>query len=118
MKKIRARQMVLLLVLCLFCLFSCASSLTVVGRWQTEVEDEELGKTLLVYHFTEDGEIFLEQKQGDQIPFSIYFGTYRTDGDTILIDDGTSTVQYDFSLEENDLSFFLDGKRQMTFDRV
>lgn len=117
MKIKRTALLLTLLLLALFCL-SCTASPALVGRWQTEVEDEELGKILLVYHFTEENEIFLEQKNGDEIPFSIFFGTYHVQGDTIVIDDKNSTTQFTFSVDQNHLSFFLDGKRQMIFERV
>ena len=55
------------------------------GRWETTIEDEELGKVQMVYHFTKEGEIFLEQKNGDAIPFSIPFGTYSAEKDVIKI---------------------------------
>ena len=77
MKRILYQSAVLCLCLVLILpfLFSCTrADSDLIGRWETEIVDEELGKFSMVYHFTEEGEIFLEQKKGAEIPFSIPFG--------------------------------------------
>ena len=83
----------------IFCFSSCSSAMEqVVGRWETQIQDENLGSLAMVYHFTEEGEIFLEQKQGDQISFSIPFGAFSVSGDQITIESEGSKSVYTFQV--------------------
>lgn len=109
---------ILLCFLLLVSFASCASVPEVVGRWEITIEDEELGSVLMVYHFTEEGEINLEQRDGDQIPFSIPFGTFVVDGDEITVfSDGKSSV-YTFSVTNDTLIFSSEGEEDLVFHRV
>lgn len=107
----------LMLVLSFFVL-SCAGEIKPVGRWQTEIQDEELGSVFLVYRFTEEGEIFLEQAKGDEVPFSIPFGSYSVSGKAMtIISDGVSR-EYTFSVAEDTLTLSSDGAEDMIFTKV
>ena len=103
----------------LFALVSCAGETQeIVGRWETAIEDEDLGTVEMVYHFTEEGEIFLEQKAGDEIPFSIPFGSYEIrDGKLTVSSDGSASV-YTFSVTENTLTLSAEGAEDVVFRRV
>ena len=72
-----------------------------VGRWETETTDEKLGTVAIVYNFTEDGKIYVEQEQGDAIPFSIPFGDW-------WVEDGKLTIKS--GKEENTFTFSVKGK--------
>lgn len=118
MTAIKRFSVILLCFVMLFSFASCASEPDVVGRWEITIEDEELGSVLMVYHFTEEGKINLEQKDGDQIPFSIPFGTYVTDGAALTIfSDGESSV-YTFSVTEETLILSCEGEEDLVFRRV
>jgi hypothetical protein len=89
-----------------------------VGRWETKIQDEKLGSVPLVYHFTENGEIKLEQKKGDTVPFSIPFGTYSVEGGTLTVSsDGESSV-FTFSVSEEKLTLYREGQEPLEFSRV
>lgn len=108
------------LCLVLLCSFSscAADGGALVGRWEISIETEELGEVLMVYHFTENGQINLEQKQGDQIPFSIPFGTFVVEGDEITVfSDGKSSV-YTFSVTNETLTLSAEGEEALVFHRV
>jgi len=105
------------LFLCLAVFLSCSSNRAVVGRWETQIEDEDLGKVTIVYHFTEDGEIFLEQKQGDAIPFSIPFGSFSVSGERLTIESDGSRSEYTFSVTEEELYLSSEGE-ELYFRRV
>ncbi len=100
-------------------LFSCTSSgAPLVGRWEIEIRDEELGNFSMVYHFSEDGEIYLEQKTGDAVPFSIFFGTWSVKKDQVTIQgDGKKDVFY-FSVSENTLTLSRKGEEDLIFRKV
>ena len=108
-----------LCVLVLFSLSSCAREETaLLGRWEITISDEELGNVDLVYHFTEEGKIFLEQKDGDQIPFSIPFGTFSVDGENVTITSDGKTSVYHFLLEEDVLTLSSPEESDLVFHRV
>lgn len=111
---------VLLLLVLLPCLFSCVSDQQreVVGRWETVAEDAELGKVSVVYHFTKQNEIFLEQNNGDQIPFSIPFGTYQIKGETIIINSDDLENVYTFSVSDQTLILYQEGEQPMELTRI
>lgn len=110
------------LVLCIatvFCaLFSCSSADALVGRWEIGLEDEELGRMTVIYHFHEEGKIYLEQRQGDQIPFSIPFGTYSAKGDQLTIESEGDRSVYTFSVNENTLTLSDPAGETLVFRRV
>ena len=108
--------------LLLFCigisLVSCAAGASPEGRWEITIEDEELGEVRMVYHFTDDGKINLEQKKGDEIPFSIPFGTYFVKGEQLTIEsDGVRKV-YTFSVEGGELTLSEEGQKDLVFTRI
>ncbi|MBR4288884.1 MAG: hypothetical protein IKT50_05560 [Clostridia bacterium] len=107
----------LLIVLSFFAL-SCGQEVKPVGRWQTEISDEELGSLFLVYRFTEEGEIFLEQGGGDEVPFSIPFGTYSVSGEKMTIVSDGETREYTFSVAEDELILSPEGEEDMIFTRA
>ncbi len=108
----------LMLALSFFVLSCSGEARSVVGRWQTEAQDEELGSVFLVYRFTEDGEIFLEQGKGDEVPFSIPFGSYSVSGKAMtIISDGVSR-EYTFSVAEDTLTLSSNGAEDMIFTKV
>lgn len=118
---IRNRVSVLLLITLVifsFVLSSCGGGVKPVGRWQTELEDEDLGKVSLVYRFTEDGEIFLEQGNADEVPFSIPFGTYSVSGSKMIIVSDGVEKEYTFSVEEEKMILSSEGDPDMIFQRV
>jgi len=109
-------------LLLLFCigisLVSCAAGASPEGRWEITIEDEELGEVRMVYHFTDDGKINLEQKKGDEIPFSIPFGTYVTDGDRLTIFSDGKESGYTFSVTDSTLTLLQEGEEALVFNRV
>lgn len=89
-----------------------------LGRWETELSDEELGTFSMVYRFTEKGEIFVEQKQGDTIPFSIPFGTWSVKGDRVTIESEGSSKTFTFSLHGSELTLLGEGEERTVFHRI
>ena len=89
-----------------------------LGRWETELSDEELGTFSMVYRFTEKGEIFVEQKQGDTIPFSIPFGTWSVKGDRVTIESEGSSKTFSFSLHGSELTLLGEGEERTVFHRI
>ncbi|MBR3837051.1 MAG: hypothetical protein IKJ74_02805 [Clostridia bacterium] len=109
----------LLLLFCVgFSLVSCSAAPDPVGRWEIVIEDEELGEVRMVYHFTSEGEINLEQKKGDEIPFSIPFGTYVTDGEHLTIFSDGKESGYTFSVTDSNLTLLQEGQEALVFNRV
>jgi uncharacterized protein (TIGR03066 family) len=111
------------LLLCAVCalpfFFSCSDEKAVlVGRWETQIEDEEIGKFSMVYHFTEEGKIFLEQKKGAEIPFSIPFGTYQVEGDRVVVQSDGKEISFTFSVSENQMTFLDSSKNEVVFKRI
>ena len=53
-KKVKRLLCVCCFILCLISLFACGTAAddSMVGRWETVIEDEELGSVMMVYHFT------------------------------------------------------------------
>lgn len=99
--------------------FSCsAPESPVVGRWEIQIEDDEMGKVQMVYHFTREGEVKLEQQEGDRIPFSIPFGTYKTQGKTLTLESEGAGQVYTFSVEENTLTLSAEGEEDLVFQRI
>ncbi len=116
---LRLRMLCFLLILPLM-LLSCGQNegKELLGRWETRIEDQELGTLSMVYHFTEDGEIFIEQKQGDAIPFSIPFGSFQVSGDTVTIESDGKAETYTFSVEGSELTLSAKGQEGMVFHRI
>ena len=108
----------LALLLILPVITSCTSSHELLGRWETVIEDEELGKVVMVYHFTEKGEIFLEQKKGDTIPFSIPFGCYSVKGSELVIESDGAKDTFTFSVSSGVLTLSRQGQKDLVFTRV
>ena len=112
-------------LLCLFVLLALillacqsASAASLCGRWETELNDRELGTLSMVYHFTEDGEIFIEQKQGDTIPFSIPFGSYSVDGNRVTIESDGTEETFTFSVQGSELTLSREGEESLIFHRI
>ena len=110
----------LALLFALLFLFSSCASLDekLIGRWETSVIDEDLGEMTIVYRFTQEGEIYLEQRQGDEIPFSILFGTFRTEKDSLTIESDGSESVYRYSVDEGELVLMQEGADSLRFHRV
>lgn len=120
MKQVRLRVAALFCILILpLVFFSCAGhGESLYGRWETEAVDEELGTLSMVYHFTEDGEIFIEQKQGDTIPFSIPFGTWSARGDSVTIRSDGEEKTFTFSVDKDELTLSGEGEKSLVFHRI
>ncbi len=98
---------------------SCATPATeLFGRWETEVVDEELGSLSMVYHFTEEGEIFIEQKQGDTIPFSIPFGTWVVRGNRVTICSDGEEKTFTFSVNGQQMILTGEDEKELVFHRI
>ena len=120
MKQVRSYAFVLICLLILpLALSSCAGNgERLYGRWETRAVDEELGTFSMVYHFTEDGEIFIEQKQGDTIPFSIPFGTWSARGDRVTIRSDGEEKTFTFSVDKDELTLSGEGEDSLVFHRI
>ncbi len=121
MKRILYQSAVLCLCLVLILpfLFSCTrADSDLIGRWETEIVDEELGKFSMVYHFTEEGEIFLEQKKGAEIPFSIPFGTFSVNQNKLVVQSDGKETSFTFSVSENELILSDEKKNEIVFHRA
>ena len=121
MKKILLRTIALCLLLPLsFAFLSCnqKEGTELFGRWETKMSDEELGTFSMVYHFTEEGEIFVEQKQGDAIPFSIPFGTWSVKGEQVTIESDGTTRTFTFSVRGPELTLSGEGMEDTVFHRI
>ncbi|MBE6712075.1 MAG: hypothetical protein E7580_01000 [Ruminococcaceae bacterium] len=117
----RVSCLVLALVLLLpFAFLSCSNAdhKALVGRWETEGSDEELGTYSMVYHFTEEGEIFVEQKQGDDIPFSIPFGSWYAEGNRLTIKSDGTEKTFTFSVSDSKLTLSKKGEESLIFHRI
>ena len=90
----------------------------IVGRWETEIEDEALGNVDMVYHFTKEGSIYLEQREGDTIPFSIPFGTWVLEGDQITISSNGEENRFTFSVSRDTLILKQSGQEDLIFKKV
>lgn len=104
----------------LLSLTSCTSAAqkALIGRWEIQIEDEELGTVAMVYHFTESGQIFLEQREGDKIPFSIPFGTWKIKRKQMtIISDGEENV-FSFSISDETLRLSQANGEELVFQRV
>ncbi len=109
----------LLVFLCLLSLASCSSSeQSLVGRWEISIEDEALGTVDMVYHFTEEGKINLEQKAGDEIPFSIPFGTFSVQGENLTICSDGKNSQYQFFVTNDTLTLSAKDQEPLVFHRI
>ncbi|MBQ3074489.1 MAG: hypothetical protein IJC26_00340 [Clostridia bacterium] len=121
MKQVKLRVFAFCCLLLLPLVFlSCekGDASALLGRWETTGTDEELGNYSMVYHFTEDGEIFIEQKQGDTIPFSIPFGTWEVQGKEVtIISDGTQRT-FTFSVQGSELTLSGEGEESLIFHRI
>ena len=121
MKRIVLRILLLCLLLSFpFVLLACGQTeeTALLGRWETEMEDEELGRFSIVYNFTEDGEIFVEQKQGDAIPFSIPFGTWSVKGNKVTIESDGTKKTFSFSVRGSELTLLGEGDETAVFQRI
>ncbi len=121
MKRILLCVITLCILLSLpFVFLACgkADGTELFGRWETEMVDEELGRFSIVYHFTEQGEIFIEQKQGDAIPFSIPFGTWTAKGNTVTIESDGTEETFTFSVQGTELLLSQGEKANLVFRRI
>ena len=119
-RSVRLAALILLVSFLFLSLLSCSTrgSKALCARWETEISDPDLGKFSMVYHFTEEGEIYLEQKKGDVIPFSIPFGTFRVEGEKLVMEsDGAENV-YTFSVSDTTLTLSQEGKEDLVFRKV
>ncbi len=106
-------------VLILFCALSCSSPEKVLsGRWEILLEDEELGSFSLVWNFTKDGEIYLEQAAEADPSFSIPFGTFQVEGQEITIESEGKRSVYTFSVNDASLILSQEGEKSLEFHRV
>jgi len=119
-RTVRFRFFAILLALLSLLAFSSCSSLDqkLIGRWETRLVDEDLGEMTIVYRFTEEGEIYLEQRQGDEIPFSILFGTYLTEKEKLIIESDGSESVYRYSVSDGELVLLQEGEDAIRFHRV
>ena len=121
MKHCLLRSIALILCAIVFLSFLSACSREqqdLVGRWETQIEDEEIGKFSMVYHFTENGEIFLEQKKGAEIPFSIPFGTYQAEGTRLTVQSDGKETFFTFTVSEGRLVLADSEKNEVVFERI
>lgn len=98
----------LLLFSLLFCLVSCGKNENpLIGRWQsTDFSAEVEGKVTLVYHFTEEGRLFLEAAD-DASSFSpVLFGSYSVENDTLRIESEEQSLEYRYEILEDRLILF------------
>ncbi len=119
--KERRHILVFLLVFALLCtaLVSCSSPRKeLVGRWEIDIEDEELGNFSMVYHLKEDGDIYLEQKTDDVVPFSIFFGTWSVEGEKILIQGDGKKDTFSYSVTDTELTLSREGEEDLFFRKV
>lgn len=116
----RQRRFALFLVFLLLAvsLASCSRMDEVLGRWEIRIDDEDLGSVMIIYRFTEEGEIYLEQQQGDEIPFSLYFGSFSVDGDYLTIQAEGERQQYLFTVTDTTLILAAEGEEDLVFWRV
>ena len=89
-----------------------------VGRWETETTDDALGTLSIVYNFTKDGKIYVEQEQGDTIPFSIPFGDWWVEGDKLTIKSGREENTFTFSVKDSVLSLVPTEGETVEFRRI
>ena len=116
--RLRAAALICLLLLPLVFL-SCANTGDVLpGRWETKFENKELGSLSMVYHFTEEGEIFIQQKQGYTIPFCIPLGTWAARGDRVTISSDGGENTFTFSVNGDELTLSEEGGETMVFHRI
>ena len=109
----------LILVLLVLSLSSCSSvKKDLVGRWEIQIQDKELGEFSMVYHFSENGEIYLEQKNGDVVPFSIFFGTWAVERDELVLQGDGKKDSFSFLLENDTLTLSRQGEDDLVFHRV
>ena len=107
------------LLLFSFAFTSCSDPKDQIGgRWETEIEDETLGNVYMVYHFTGEGSIYLEQREGDTIPFSIPFGTWVLKGDQITISSNGEENRFTFSVSRDTLVLKQSGQEDLIFKKV
>ena len=120
MKKRNAVVLVwLLLTLLIVSLVSCSSAeKDLVGRWEIQIQDKELGEFSMVYHFSENGEVYLEQKNGDVVPFSIFFGTWSVEKEGLILQGDGKKDTFSFSLKEDTLTLSREGEEDLVFHRV
>ena len=103
------------------CLSSCSEldAHPILGRWEILVENEAVGGTVpLVYHFKEDGGLYLEQREGDEITFSLAAGTFEIEGDRITLSMDGSYDTFAFSVTESRLILSREGEEDLIFSRV
>ncbi|MBQ4037872.1 MAG: hypothetical protein IJC84_07100 [Clostridia bacterium] len=91
----------------------------ILGRWEILVENEAVGGSVpLVYHFKEDGGLYLEQREGDEITFSLHAGSFEVKGDSITLSMEDSYDTFTFSVTESRLILSRDGQEDLIFSRV
>ncbi len=119
--KIKPRIFLFLLIFALLCgvLISCSTpGKELVGRWEIDIQDEELGNFSMVYHFKEDGEIYLEQKTEDVVPFSIFFGIWSVEGEKLVIQGDGKKDTFSYSVTDTELTLSREGEETLNFRKV
>lgn len=121
MKKSVKLSAFLLLFALLFVFFASCSTPgeEILGRWETTIESQEYGKVKMVFHFTEEGEIFLEQKQSDEIPFSIPFGTFcvAEKGKVLIVSDEVEK-EFSYKIEGEKLTLSYPDEPDLVFEKI
>lgn len=119
--KQKLRVLAVFLIFALLCGFisACASpEKALIGRWEIDIEDEELGNFSMVYHLKEDGDIYLEQKTDDVVPFSIFFGTWSLEGKKLVIQGDGKKDTFTYSVTKTDLTLSRKGEEDLCFHKV
>lgn len=115
------------IVLALFLLFaflfvflsSCSGpEAELLGRWETSIDSRDLGKVKMVYHFTREGEIFLEQKQSDEIPFSIPFGTFSVEKEKLVIVSDGVEKEFSYEIKGEKLTLSYPDEPDLVFEKI
>lgn len=120
MKKSAVLSALLLMFALLFVvLSSCADpAKDLLGRWETTIEAKDLGKVKMVYHFTDKGEIFLEQKDSDTIPFSIPFGTFSVKKDQLAIVSDSVEKVFTYQVKGEKLTLSFPEEPDLIFEKI
>lgn len=118
-RKHRVFAFLWLFALLFIALTSCsAPTKELVGRWEIDIEDEEIGTFSMVYHFSEEGKIYLEQKTDDVVPFSIFFGNWSVEDEKIVIQSDGKENTFSYSVTDSTLTLSRKGEEDLCFRKV
>ena len=111
----RALTAVMAAVFLLF-LASCSASDGLAGSWRTKFYSEEAqGNVELIYRFRENGDLLIgTEGEGG---FSLPFGTYETDGETLVIRTDSGAEKYTYEIKGSTLTLRQNG-RETDFERI